>query len=299
MKDKNPLSFFIFLLLMTWMQFAYADLGKKKVITTFTILHDMAKNVAGDKLDLACLTKYGAEIHGYEPTPQDLVKVQRADLILWNGLNLELWFEKFFSKVKGVKRVMLTEGIQPLSILEGPYLGKPNPHAWMSPDLALIYVANIKKGLVELDPKNAFSYEENAKKYSAKILNIKMAIDKKLKKFKGKKMWLVTSEGAFSYLTKSLGFQELFLWPINADQMGTPRQVQKVIDQMRLQKVKVIFSESTISDQSAKQVAKEIGGYYGGVLYVDSLTDESGPVPTYLQLLEKNMETILSGLEKE
>ena len=107
--------------------------------------------------------------------------------------------------------------------------------------------------------------------------------------------WLVTSEGAFPYLARNFGMRELFLWAVNADQQGTPQQVQKVIDGVRANKIPVVFSESTVSDKPARQVAKESGARYGGVLYVDSLTDEKGPAPTYLRLLEHNAETIVKG----
>jgi manganese transport system substrate-binding protein len=113
--------------------------GKKKVLTTFTVLADMAQNVAGDKLNVESITRIGAEIHGYEPTPSDIVKAQDADLILYNGMDLERWFEQFLGNVEDVPSVLLTEGLEPIPISEGPYANKPNPHAWMSPRNALVY----------------------------------------------------------------------------------------------------------------------------------------------------------------
>ena len=113
--------------------------GKKQVVTSFTILADMAREVAGDAAEVQSITKPGAEIHGYEPTPKDVVKAQHADLVLWNGLNLELWFEKFFANVKGVPSAVLTAGIEPLGITEGPYAGRPNPHAWMAPGMSVVW----------------------------------------------------------------------------------------------------------------------------------------------------------------
>lgn len=268
---------------------------KKKVLTTFTILKDMAQNVAGDAAVVESITKPGAEIHGYEPTPQDIVKTQKADLVLWNGMNLERWFEKFFEGVKSVPSAVITEGIEPMGISEGPYSGKPNPHAWMSPSNALIYVENIRKALVKMDPANEATYNANAKAYSEKIKAIEEPMHQKLDGIPEDQRWLVSSEGAFSYLAKNYGMKQLYLWPINADQQGTPQQVQKVIDGVRANKIPVVFSESTVSDKPAKQVAKETGAKYGGVLYVDSLTDAKGPAPTYLKLLEYNADTIVKG----
>jgi manganese/iron transport system substrate-binding protein len=272
-----------------------ASSGKKKVVTSFTIIADMARQVAGDAAEVESITKPGAEIHGYEPTPKDIVKAQSADLVLWNGLNLELWFEKFFQNVKDVPSAVLTEGIEPMGISEGPYTGKPNPHAWMSPANAAIYVENIRKALVKMDPANEATYTANAAAYIAKVKALDEPVRQKLATIPEDQRWLVSSEGAFSYLCANYGMKQLYLWPINADSQGTPQQVQKVIDGVRSNKIPVVFSESTVSDKPAKQVAKETGARYGGVLYVDSLTDESGPAPSYLKLLETNADTIVKG----
>jgi manganese/iron transport system substrate-binding protein len=269
--------------------------SKKQVLTSFTILADMAREVAGDAADVQSITKPGAEIHGYEPTPKDIIKAQNADLVLWNGMNLELWFEKFFTHLKDVPGVVLTEGITPLGISEGPYTGKPNPHAWMSPANAVIYVENIRKALVKIDPANEPVYTANAAAYSAKIKALDEPIRQKLAVIPEKQRWLVTSEGAFSYLCANYGLRQLYLWPINADAQGTPQQVRKVIDGVRMNQIPVVFSESTVSDKPAKQVAQEAGARYGGVLYVDSLTAADGPAPSYLSLLEANAATILKG----
>ncbi len=269
-----------------------------RVVTTFTVLQDIAQNVAGDKAIVESITKPGAEIHDYQPTPLDIVKAQSADLVLWNGFNLERWFERFFDNVKDVPSVVLTEGIEPLGIGEGPYSGKPNPHAWMSPSNALVYVENIRKALVKHDPANAETYDRNAAAYSEKIRALDGPLRERLAAIPEDRRWLVTSEGAFSYLARDYGMREAYLWPINADEQGTPQQVRKVIDLVRANGIPVVFSESTISDRAAKQVARETGARYGGVLYVDSLSAAGGPVPTYLDLLKLTVETIAKGFGK-
>jgi len=275
------------------------DGEKKVVVTSFTILADMAREVAGDAAVVESIIKPGAEVHGYEPTPKDIVKAQKADLILWNGMGLEVWFEKFFSNLKGVKGVVVSDGIEPIAIGEGPYQGKANSHAWMSPENAVIYVENIRKALVEMDPKNEEVYNRNAAAYVEKLKALDRPVREKLASIEEEKRWLVTSEGAFSYLCRSYGMKELYLWPINADSQGTPQQVKKVIDGVRANGIPVVFSESTVSDKPAKQVAEETGARYGGILYVDSITEEGGEVPTFLKLLEVNVETILKGFENE
>lgn len=275
---------------------AQAAPGKPlRVVTTFTVIQDIAQNVAGTAAIVESITKPGAEIHDYQPTPLDVVKAQSADLVLWNGMNLERWFEKFFDNVKNVRSAVVTDGIVPMGIKDGPYEGKPNPHAWMSTASALIYVENIRKALAEADPANAATYAKNANDYSAQIKAMDGPLRARLDKVPAEKRWLVSSEGAFSYLTRDYGWREAYLWPINADEQGTPQQVRRLIDLVRKNKLPAVFSESTISDRAAKQVARETGAKYGGVLYVDSLSDARGAVPTYLKLLEVTVDTIAKG----
>ncbi|RUM96284.1 metal ABC transporter substrate-binding protein [Pseudaminobacter arsenicus] len=273
-----------------------ADNAKLNVVTTFTVIADIARNVAGDAATVESITKPNAEIHNYQPTPGDLIKAQKADLILWNGLNLELWFEKFFANLSEVPGVVVSEGVEPMGIAEGPYTGKPNPHAWMSPQAALIYVENIRKAFAAQDPDNAEVYARNAAAYSEKIKATIEPIRAEITTIPEERRWLVTSEGAFSYLARDFGLKELYLWPINADQQGTPQQVRKVIDAVNAHNIPAVFSESTVSAAPAEQVARETGAKYGGVLYVDSLSDAGGPVPTYLDLLRVTTETITKAL---
>lgn len=270
-------------------------ISKLKVVTTFTIIQDIAKNVAGDAAIVLSITKPGAEIHNYQPTPRDIVKAQRANLILWNGMNLESWFKKFFANLKNVPNVVVSDGIKPIPISEGTYANKPNPHAWMSPQAVGVYITNIEKAFAKFDPKNAVVYAENAKKYRAKISLLAARLRTRIEKIPTDQRWLVSSEGAFSYLARDFGLREAYLWPINADQQGTPQQVRRLIDLIRKNKIPVLFSESTISDKPARQVAKETGARYGGILYVDSLSGPRGKVPTYLKLLETTVGTIAKG----
>ncbi|MGK0602521.1 metal ABC transporter substrate-binding protein [Yokenella regensburgei] len=270
---------------------------KFKVITTFTVIADMAKNVAGDAAEVTSITKPGAEIHEYQPTPGDIKRAQGAQLILANGMNLELWFKRFYQHLNGVPEVIVTTGVTPMGITEGPYDGKPNPHAWMSPDNALIYVDNIRDALMKYDPSHADIYAQNAVTYKAKITQTLAPLREQVAQIPQEKRWMVTSEGAFSYLARDLGLKELYLWPINADQQGTPQQVRQVIDKVRKYHIPAVFSESTVSDKPARQVARETGAHYGGVLYVDSLSAEDGPVPTYIDLLNVTTRTLVQGIK--
>lgn len=267
-----------------------------KVVTTFTVIADMARNVAGDAAQVESITKPGAEIHNYQPTPGDLLKARDAQLVLWNGLNLELWFERFFSRMKDVPSAVVSQGVAPIAIAQGPYAGKPNPHAWMSPQAALVYVDNIRDALVQHDPANAETYRRNAEAYKTRITTTLDPLRQQLQGIPEQRRWLVSSEGAFSYLGRDLGLKELYLWPINADAQGTPQQVRRVIETVRAERIPAVFSESTVSAAAAEQVARESGARYGGVLYVDSLSAADGPVPTYLDLLRVTTETLVKGL---
>jgi manganese/iron transport system substrate-binding protein len=285
----------VFASLLTLPLAAQAE-DRLKVVTSFTVIADMARNVAGEGVEVVSVTKPGAEIHGYEPTPKDIVAASDADLVLWNGLGLERWFEQFLGNLGEVPSATLSDGIQPISITGGDYDGKPNPHAWMSLSNALIYVDNIEAALAKADPANAATYAANADAYKAQLAAALDPLTAQIAALPQDRRWLATCEGAFSYLARDLGLQELYLWPINADQQGSPRQVQAVIDGVREHQIPAVFCESTVSSDPAEQVARETGAAFGGILFVDSLSDGDGPVPTYLDLLRVTTETIAKGL---
>jgi len=270
---------------------------KFKVLTSFTIIADIARNFAGDAVRVESITKVNAQIHDYQVTPSDIRRAHNADLLLYNGLNLERWFEKFFNNLNDIPRELISKDITPLGIGVGPYKGKPNPHAWMSAANGAIYIENIRAALVKHDPNNTEIYNRNAKHYIQK-LHIELApLKQQLNSIPADKRWLVTSEGAFSYLARDYQLKELYLWPINADAQGTPQQIRKVIDKIVSHKITTIFSESTVSAKPAQQVARATNIHYGGTLYVDSLTDNDGPVPDYISLLKVTLSTISSGLQ--
>jgi manganese transport system substrate-binding protein len=243
------------------------------------------------------ITRIGAEIHGYEPVPSDIGKAQNADLILYNGMELERWFDQFLGSVKDVPSVVLSEGVTPIAIAEGPYTDKPNPHAWMSPKNALQYVENIRKAFVALDPANAATYNANAATYSEQIKAIDAELKAELAAVPEAQRYLVSCEGAFSYLARDYNLKEIYIWPINAEQQSTPKQLKTVINQVKANRVPTVFCESTANDEAQKEIAKATGAAFGGNLYVDSLSTQSGPVPTYLALLQYDADMIIDGLK--
>ena len=263
-----------------------------KVVTSFTILADMTRQVAGDYAEVVSITRVGAEIHGYQPTPQDLVAALDADLLLFNGLNLEQWLGQFLAQIGDIPSVRLSDGITPLPIRSGRYQGKANPHAWMGVENAAIYIDNIARALSDADPAHARQYRANADAYKMLMRQHITPLKARIAEIPPDSRWLVSCEGAFSYLAADLGMRELYLWPINAHQQATPRQVRAVIDAVRAHQIPAVFCESTVNPAPAMQVARETGARYGGVLYVDSLSAADGPVPNYLELIRVNVARI-------
>ena len=274
------------------------DDGRPVVLTTFTVLADMAENVAGEHLRVESITKVGAEIHGYEPTPGDVRKAAEADLILDNGMGLEAWFGRFVDGLD-VPHVVVSDGVDRIPLGDDTaeeYQGKDNPHAWMSPVNGQIYVQNMAEAFAELDPAHADDYAANAAAYSAELAAVHDELTTALDALPQDHRALVTCEGAFSYLARDAGLTEQYLWAVNAEQQATPQSVVDTIEFVEENDVPAVFCESTVSDKAMRQVAHESGAAFGGTLYVDSLSEPGGPVPTYLDLLRHDTDTIVAGL---
>lgn len=267
--------------------------GKPVVLTTFTVLADMAQNVAGDHVTVESITRVGAEVHGYEPTPGDIRGARDADLILDNGLGLEAWFAQFVDHVDAPHAVV-SAGIEPIGIAGDA--SAPNPHAWMSPVNAQIYVDNIVDALSELAPEHADDFAANGDAYGQELAQVQQTLESELATLADEQRALVTCEGAFSYLARDVGLAEQYIWPVNAEQQATPQQIAAVIDFVDAHDVPAVFCESTVSDGPMQQVVEATGAEFGGTLYVDSLSEADGPVPTYLDLLRHDAELIAAAL---
>jgi manganese transport system substrate-binding protein len=272
-----------------------ADDDRPVVLTTFTVLADMARQVAGDHLRVESVTDVGVEIHGYEPTPDDLRRASAADLVLDNGLGLEAWFERFVARLDA-PHVTVSDGVRTIPVRSGGSQGQANPHAWMSPDAAVVYVANIADAFAELDPAHAGDYRARAEAYSDELRAVRDGLVRRLERLHADRRALVTCEGAFSYMARDFGLSERYLWPVNAEQEGTPKQIASVVNFVRDRGVPAVFCESTVSPKAQQQVANESGAKFGGKLYVDSLSKPDGPVPSYLALLQRDADTIVAGL---
>ncbi len=266
------------------------------VLTTFTVLADMARNVSGDRLNVRSIVKQGAEIHGYQPTPSDLEQAADADLIVENGFGLELWARKFTAAAGDVPTLTLSQGMQPLLIEADAYAGKPNPHAWMSPQRAMQYVDRLVAGFSQLDPASAEIFASNGEIYKKKLQVLDDELRSSLASIPADRRMLVSCEGAFTYLARDYGMEEAYLWPVNAESEVTPRRMAALINTVKARGVPAIFCESTVSDKAQQEVARASGARFGGTFYVDSLSTADGPAPTLLDLQRHNVRLIREGL---
>jgi len=267
------------------------------VLTTFTVLADMAQQVAGDRLEVRSITKPGAEIHGYEPTPRDLEAAQGVDLIVENGLGLERWAQRFVAAAgSNVPIVTLSDGMEPLPIEGDAAAGKPNPHAWMSPRRAERYVDRLVQAFSRLDPAGAEQFKRSGEAYKQQLKGLDRELRAALATLPPNQRLLVTCEGAFSYLARDYGLDEAYLWPVNAESQVTPRRLARLIDTVKRRRVPAVFCESTVSDEAQREVARATGARFGGTFYVDSLSGSTGPAPSLLALQRHNVNLIVRGL---
>ena len=269
---------------------------KPEVLTTFTVLADLARNVAGDRLKVRSIVKPGSEIHGYQPTPSDIEQASSADLIIENGLGLELWARKFTASAGDIPTITLSDGMEPLLIAEDAYAGKPNPHAWMSPQRTMAYVDQLEQAFVQLDPAGAEQFKANAVAYKQSLQRLDQELRSSLETIPTERRVLVSCEGAFTYLASDYGLEEAYLWPVNAESQVTPKRMARLIETVRNRKIPAVFCESTVSDKAQKQVAAESGARFGGTFYVDSLSKADGPAPTLLKLQRHNVALLINGL---
>ena len=269
------------------------------MLTSFTVLADMASEVACGQLRVESITRPGAEIHSYEPTPSDLRRAQDAQLVLINGLNLELWAQRFLASATAAERAVVSEGVTLIPISSDAGAGKPNPHAWMSPLQARTYVANIREAFIRLDPANADTYRGCAADYKAQLEALDGELREQLAVLPPERRLLVSCEGALSYMAADYDLEEAYLWPVNAESEVTPQRMERVIRTVRERQVPAVFCESTVDDRSQRRVAEEAGAHFGGVFYVDSLSEPDGPAPTYLDMLRHNANTLVQGLRAD
>jgi manganese transport system substrate-binding protein len=289
-------SFLIFLTANSCKRTAFEkETNKEVILASFTVLADIIENVAKDEFVVKSITKPGVEVHGYQPTPSDLIKASKAFVFIDNGFGFELWAEKFVSNLQ-IKRVTISNRLEPIFISEDFYKGKPNPHAWISPKRGMIYVDVIVDSLSELKPSEAESFKNNGQIYKNKIAKIDKDFSLFINNLEKNNRYLVTCEGAFSYLTNDYGLKEAYLWPVNAESQITPKRMARTISLVKNKNIPSVFCESTVSNESQMVVASETEAKFGGDLFVDSLSQDNKSANTYLKMLQHNLTLIKKGL---
>lgn len=261
------------------------------VVASFSVLADIVANVAGDAVTVESLIPVGSDVHGYEPTPGDVRRATDADLILTNGLGLEAGLANVLAE-SGTRVVEVTAGVRDLAIVEN---GAVNPHAWMSPTVAWVYVDNIVTALSELDPGAAPMFRNNGEAYKQDLYDAQNELITGLAEVPAAQRVLVTCEGSLPYLARDTAMAARALWS-NVGVEPTPGVMTETIDFIHERGVPAVFCESTIDDGPMRRVAAESGASFGGILYADSLSAPDGPVPTYLDLIAHNANVILTGL---
>ena len=271
------------------------ETNKEVILASFTVLADIIENVAKDEFVVKSIIKPGVEVHGYQPTPSDLIKASKAFVFIDNGFGFELWAEKFVSNLQ-INRVTISNRLEPIFISEDFYKSKPNPHAWISPKRGMIYVDVIVDYLSELKPSEAESFKNNGQIYKNKIAKIDEDFSLFINNLEKNNRYLVTCEGAFSYLTNDYGLKEAYLWPVNAESQITPKRMARTISLVKNKNIPSVFCESTVSNESQMVVARATGAKFGGDLFVDSISQDNKSANTYLKMLQHNLTLIKKGL---
>ena len=271
------------------------------VVTTFTVLEDLAARVAGEHLRVVTLAPVGAEIHEWELNPRNFVDLENASLVLYNGYNIEQWMGQARSTAASdVPFVPVAEetGAAPLPIILGDFEGDPDPHLWMDPRLAVQYLEVIRNAFIELDPDNTAAYEQNAAEAIAELEDLYNELQDALAVIPDERRVMITSEAAFLYFAEAFDLEHEGIWGTNHEEEGSPDQIQRVIDLVRESGVEVVFYESTISDRHVRAVAEDTGATVAGPLYVDSVSEPDGEAPDYAAMLRHNAELLAEYLAR-
>ena len=284
---------------------ATAENKKLQVVTTNSIIYDMTKNIAGDLVDLHSIVPVGQDPHEYEPLPEDVQKVQKADLIFYNGINLENGEDAWFAKmVKNAKKeankdyFAVSDGVQVIYLEGQNEAGKEDPHAWLNIENGIIYAKNIAKQLIAKDPKNKEAYEKNLKAYVEKLEALDKDAKARIAKIPEEKRLIVTSEGCFKYFSKAYDIPSAYIWEINTEEEGTPEQITKLVRQLRESKVPSLFVESSVDDRPMKTVSQETGKPIHSTIFTDSIAEEGKDGDSYYSMMKWNLDKIIEGLSK-
>ncbi|KXT73018.1 Manganese ABC transporter, periplasmic-binding protein SitA [Streptococcus sp. DD10] len=282
-----------------------SDPGKLKVVATNSIIADITKNIAGDKIDLHSIVPVGKDPHEYEPLPEDVQKTSQADLIFYNGINLETGGNAWFTKlVKNAKKTenkdyfAVSDGVDVIYLEGESEKGKEDPHAWLNLENGIIFAKNVAKQLSAKDPKNKDFYEKNLADYTAKLDKLDQEAKEKFNNIPADKKMIVTSEGCFKYFSKAYGVPSAYIWEINTEEEGTPDQIKTLVEKLRQTKTPALFVESSVDDRPMKTVSKDTNIPIYAKIFTDSIAEEGQDGDSYYSMMKYNLDKIAEGLSK-
>ena len=279
--------------------------SKLNVVATNSIIADITKNIAGDKINLHSIVPVGQDPHEYEPLPEDVKKTSKADLIFYNGINLETggnaWFTKLVEnaqKKENKDYYAVSEGVDVIYLEGQNEKGKEDPHAWLNLENGIIYAQNIAKRLIEKDPDNKAIYEKNLKAYVEKLTALDKEAKEKFNNIPEEKKMIVTSEGCFKYFSKAYNVPSAYIWEINTEEEGTPDQIKSLVEKLRKTKVPSLFVESSVDDRPMKTVSKDTNIPIYAKIFTDSIAEKGEDGDSYYSMMKYNLDKISEGLAK-
>ena len=280
-----------------------SDNGKLNVVVTNSILADMTKNIAGDQINLHSIVPIGQDPHEYEPLPEDIAKASDADLIFYNGINLEnAWFSKMVKnaqKVENQDYFAASDGVEVIYLEGQSAKGKEDPHAWLSLENGIIYAQNIAKQLMVKDPKNKDVYQQNLDTYTQELAALDAKAKSSFAAIPADKKLIVTSEGCFKYFSKAYDIPSAYIWEINTEEEGTPQQTRDLVQKLKAGPTPAaLFVESSVDDRPMKTISRETGIKIYTKIFTDSIAKKGEAGDSYLAMMKWNLEKIAEGLSQ-